>query len=92
MSKSTFKDGIVAGVSSGLVVSHKYGEAVDSDPSTKTVTATELHDCGIIYAKTYPYQLCIMTKAQGVVGQEQLASMIKDISALIYNYVDFGSK
>jgi hypothetical protein len=90
LSKTTYHDGIYAGVPSGVIVAQKYGEAVDTDPTSEEIVGTDLHDCGIIYAKTYPYTLCIMTKAKGLVAQKQLASIIKDISAIVYSYVSSG--
>jgi len=90
MSQSTYNDGLVAGVPSGISVAHKYGENGDIDPATKQLTSTELHDCGIIYAKEYSYALCVMTKANGVIDQKQLASIIKNISGIVYNYVSSG--
>ena len=84
MSKTTFKSALVAGVPSNVIVSHKYGERVDTNASG-TVTATELHDCGIVYAEN-PYQICVMTKGYPDASEADLASVIKDISALVYNY------
>jgi beta-lactamase class A len=92
MSQSTYKDGISAGLPSDIVVAQKYGEDIDTDPQGKEVTGTELHNCGIVYTKDYPYTLCIMTKAKGVVDQKQLASIIKDISKMVYDYVNSGSE
>ena len=84
MSKTTFKSALAAGVPSDVIVSHKYGERVDTDASG-TVTATELHDCGIVYAEN-PYTVCVMTKGYPDASESDLASIIKDISALVYNY------
>jgi len=91
LSKSTYHDGIYAGVPSGVEVAQKYGESLDVDPQTKEVTATYLHNCGIVYAKAYPYTLCIMTKAKGLTDHKQQAAIIKDISAMVYKYVNSGS-
>jgi beta-lactamase class A len=91
MSHSTYKDGISAGVPSDIVVSQKYGESLDTDIQGLTITGTELHDCGIVYAKNHPYTICIMTRAKDIVDQKQLSSIIKDISSLVYNYVSSGN-
>ena len=88
MSQSTYKDGISAGVPSDIVVAQKFGEDIDTDSTGKNVTGTELHNCGIVYAKNYPYTICIMTRAKGVVDQKQLATIIKDISKIVYDYVN----
>src|SRR6185369_7374523 len=46
LSRTNFKEGIVAGIPDSLTVSHKYGESIESINGLNTV---ELHDCGIIY-------------------------------------------
>jgi beta-lactamase class A len=82
MSKSTYNDGIVAGVPKGTTVAHKYGERVDS--SSSTVDGVELHDCGIVYASnSITYELCVMTKGKDV---SKLADAIKNISNIVYNH------
>jgi beta-lactamase class A len=90
LSKSTYHEGIYAGVPSGIEVAQKYGESVDIDPQTKNVVATYLNNCGIVYAPKYPYTLCIMTKAKGLTDHKQQASIIKNISAIVYNYISSG--
>jgi len=84
LSKTTFTSALAAGVPSNIVVSHKYGERVDTN-ATGTVTATELHDCGIVYAEN-PYQICVMTKGYPDASEADLASIIKDISSIVYTY------
>ncbi len=79
LSKTTFDDGIVAGLSTNLVVSHKFGEHVES--SNNQVTSVELHDCGIVYYPVNPYFLCVMTKGKDI---DQLKSVIKNISSMVY--------
>lgn len=88
MEKSTYHEGLYAGLPSNVLVAHKYGEAVDTDPATGQVTGIELHDCGIVYDKAYPYSLCVMTRSNGIVDQKKLATIIKDISSLVHDYVD----
>ena len=70
-----------------IIVAQKYGEGATFGPNNEVLT-TELSNCGIIYDKSSPYELCIMTKANGAVDQEKLASIIKDISGIVYNFVD----
>ena len=90
MSQSTFHDGIATGVPAGIATAQKYGERVDSDTSGN-VQAIEFHNCGIIYAPSNPYELCIMTKAaydgKGQADAQRLAGVIKDISRIVYSYV-----
>lgn len=83
LSESVFKDGIVAGVPSNIIVSHKFGERtlVEKDK----ILQTELHDCGIVYHPNIPYIVCIMTKGSDF-NSEKL--QIQKISKIIYNGVD----
>lgn len=83
LSKAVFKDGIVGGVPSNIVVSHKYGERelIQGDSMLKI----ELHDCGIVYHPKTPYILCIMTKG-GNLNSEKL--QIQKISKKIYDAVN----
>lgn len=78
LSQSTFTQGLVAGVPSGIVVAHKFGERGYDNPTVPD----QLHDCGIIYAKK-PYTLCIMT--QGT-GYDAMAAIIASISKMVYAY------
>ncbi|MGB7957754.1 MAG: serine hydrolase [Minisyncoccia bacterium] len=82
LSETTFNDGIVAGVPAGTTVAHKFG-LVSVAPNGTTVTARELHDCGIVYPKEQdPYLLCVMTRSTGSLqGVEQA---IADISRSVY--------
>ena len=81
MAKSTYKDGLSAGVPDTVVVAQKYGERLDTE--SNKVQAVELHDCGVVYANN-PYSICIMTKGDDL---GKLTSAIKDISAIVYRYV-----
>lgn len=82
LSKTTFSDGIVAGLPAGLVASHKFGEYVSSDAGK--IKNIELHDCGIVYTKNNPYFLCVMTRGDDV---SRLSGVIKNISTTVYkNY------
>jgi beta-lactamase class A len=76
LSKTTFKDGIVAGLPSGIVVSHKFGERITS------FKEVELHDCGIVYYPEKPYLLCVMTKGRDL---SKLKDVIKNISQIVYD-------
>lgn len=87
LSNTAFKDGIVAGVPKGVVVSHKFGER--ELPQGNNNLNIELHDCGIVYHTKTPYILCIMTKGNNL-NSEKL--QIQKISKIIYNNVDEFSK
>ncbi|HWB34373.1 MAG TPA: serine hydrolase [Candidatus Paceibacterota bacterium] len=76
MSQSSFTQGIVAGVASTTVVSHKLG-LVGIAPNN-VLTEHELHDCGIVYGKD-PYVLCVMTR--GSASLPTLEGIIAQISS-----------
>ena len=77
LSRTEYKDGIVAGVPQDVVVSHKFGERSINESGTK-----QLHDCGIVYYPGRPYLLCIMTRGDDF---KKLAEVIKEASSLVYN-------
>ena len=80
LSKTTFNDGIVKGLPSDIVVAHKYGEHVNG--TGDQIDSIELHDCGIIYNKSGPYMLCVMTKGKTLAS---LSDTIGGISKIIYD-------
>lgn len=75
LSHSTFTKGIVAGLPTGTVVAHKFGEF-------STNSTAQLHDCGIVYKPGHPYMLCVMTQGNDF---DNLASTIADISRSVWN-------
>lgn len=79
LSRTTYKDGLVAGVPWDITVAHKFGERnVDGSP------LHQLHDCGIIYVPGRPYLLCVMTRG----GDARIqASVIAEISRMVYSSV-----
>ena len=79
MTRSTFTEGIVAGIPSDIPVAHKFGTRENAASGIR-----QLHDCGIIYVPNNPYILCAMT--QGA-DYTKLAGFIKEISALVYGEV-----
>ena len=82
LAKTTFDDGIVAGLPTNLVVSHKFGQYVESNNSK--VESIELHDCGIVYYPANPYFLCVMKRRNNL---DEPKNVIKNISSLVYeNY------
>lgn len=85
LTKTTFNDGLVAGVASTTIqIAHKFGERT-YELSDGIVESRELHDCGIIYYPGHPYLLCVMTK--GTSDYPALAHVIADISKMAYQYV-----
>lgn len=78
LSRSSFRDGIVAGLPSNIIVAHKFGErAITEDQS-------QLHDCGIAYVPERPYLLCIMTQGKDV---NELRDFIREVSRITYSAV-----
>jgi beta-lactamase class A len=57
LSRTDFREGLVAGVPQGVTVAHKFGERGIGD-------IKQLHDCGVIYERTHPYLLCVMTRGK----------------------------
>lgn len=80
LSKTQFKDGLVAGLPKGIQVSHKFGVK----NAEKQEHDFQLHDCGIVYAPDQPYLACIMTKGNNT---DELKSTISEISKTIYQSV-----
>lgn len=74
LTKSTFQDGLVAGVPANTTIAHKFGERVLPD-------SKQLHDCGVVYNKNHDYLICVMTRGQDF---NNLEKTIQEISALVY--------
>lgn len=82
LSRTTFNDGIVAGVPKSTPVAHKFGQHVTTQNGV--IQDIELHDCGIVYNPNTPYLICIMTKGNSI---EELKKTIKSISQLAYENI-----
>jgi beta-lactamase class A len=78
-----YKNGLVAGVPEGIVISHKFGEREILSKDKQVVR--QLHDCGIVYHPTRPYLLCVMTKGKDF---EDLSHIVAEISKIIYEQVN----
>lgn len=69
--RTTFREGLVAGLPPQTKVSHKFGEWSDDVDGQRS---HQLHDCGIVYPPSGPYVLCVMTRGPvmdrlpGVIG------------------------
>ncbi len=77
LSQTTFDKGLVSGVPSDTIVSHKFGERAYENNST-----VQLHDCGIIYKPGRPFLLCVMMRGTDF---DILAKNIADIARLVFN-------
>ncbi len=82
LTRTTYMNGLVAGVPEGIKIAHKWGEHVVSERGG--VPSEELHDCGIIYLPEHPYLLCVMTRAATLEAAE---SVIASISKTVYEAV-----
>lgn len=83
LSKSQYKDGIVAGLPSGMTVAHKFGERTIMIGDK--LAGRQLHDCGIVYYPNRPYLLCIMTRGSEYI---KLSAVIRDLSEAVYKEIN----
>lgn len=84
LTRSTFSLGLRAGVPETIPIAKKFGERNFSDDTFDPNSLKEIHDCGIVYYPDHPYLLCVMTKGK---DYEKLASVIKDISKIVFKKV-----
>ncbi|HEY5997755.1 MAG TPA: serine hydrolase [bacterium] len=82
LTDTVFAGGLVAGVPPGTTVSHKFG--IYTEPAGGA-TATQLHDCGIVYHSRRPYFLCVMTRGT---AEPALEAAIRDVASFVYARVD----
>jgi len=84
--RSSFRDGLEAGVPPGTIVAHKFGtSALDEDAENPA----QLHDCGIVYAPSRTYFLCVMTEGD---DHAKLAGVIAEISRFVYLQIESQPK
>ncbi len=83
LAKSTFKDGLAAGVPENILIAHKFGTyQVEEKINGREVMAQQLHDCGVVYYQDRPYVFCFMTKGKNL---ETLYKIISNVSKIVYN-------
>ena len=85
LSKSAFRDGIVSWIGWDLTVAHKFWEREIAGGDGHVVN--QLHDCGIVYDKSYPYLLCVMTRAKDK-SIHDLSAIVWEISSIIFSEVN----
>lgn len=86
LSKSTFKDGLVAGLPQYVPVAHKFGTyEFPESINGKEILTMQLHDCGVIYHTDRPYIICLMTKGRDAAS---LFKVISHVSKMVYDYQD----
>lgn len=79
LSRSEYKEALVAGVPQNTSVAHKFGERKYLDSGE-----IQFHDCGIVYAPNKPYLLCVMTKTTNI---PKANATIKKISQEVYQTI-----
>jgi hypothetical protein len=82
LTRSSFNEGLVAGLPDGTLIAHKFGEGIAVDPVTHENIKLELHACGIVYKNDAPYILCVMTEGSDF---KDLSKVISDISRIIWS-------
>lgn len=82
LTKTDFKQGIVSGVPENVQVANKFWERVITDNAWKEIH--QIHDCGIVYYKKYPYMVCILSRGTDL---EWGANAIGDTSRIIYEEI-----
>jgi beta-lactamase class A len=76
LSRTTFTDGLVAGLPTNIKAVHKFG--IYNIPKS----GKQLHDCGIVYDALHPYLACVMTQGD---NYDNMKASIAKISSAIYN-------
>ncbi len=77
---SKFTQGIIAGVPKNTQTAMKFGIYQEQNNESKT----QLHECGIVYAKDLPYVLCIMSKGLGL---KNSIDLLKQVSQEVHDGV-----
>lgn len=75
LAQSPFNDKIVSGVPKGVVVAHKIGVAVPNHTYS---------DCGIVYAPSRHYLLCVGTVDM---DEEDASEFMARVSKSVYDFV-----
>lgn len=79
LARSSFRDGLAAGVPKTVETAHKFGER------KTTEGLQQFHDCGIVYYPQHPYLLCVMTRGEDV---QALIGAIAKTSEYVYQKID----
>ncbi len=79
LAKTTFVDGLRAGVPQDIVVAHKFGERKIAND------LQQFHDCGIVYYPNHPFLLCVMTRGNDA---NSLIGAIKETTEFVYGKID----
>jgi beta-lactamase class A len=90
LSRSVFRDGMIAGVPPNIDRATKFGERtlrVETENEEKEMH--QLHECGIIYYPNRPYLMGVMARGD---DPEKLANVIRNITVLVYEEMDRQSR
>jgi beta-lactamase class A len=77
LAKCRFKEGMVKGIPSDVLIAHKFGEFGIGD-------SYELHETGIIYYDNSPFLITVMTKGNNL---KLLPGIISDISKTVFDKI-----
>ncbi|MEN9613909.1 MAG: hypothetical protein RLZZ347_216 [Candidatus Parcubacteria bacterium] len=84
LASASFPQGIRSGIPKNTTIAQKFGER--STPNKNGIDIErELHDCGIVFNQTHPYNICIMTRGTNF---EQLSNTIKAVSTVVYQEIE----
>jgi beta-lactamase class A len=88
LSRSAFRDGVVAGIPSNVDCAVKFGErtipAGTGGESGERITV-QLHEFGIIYYPNRPYLMGVMARGE---DPGKLTNIMREVTSLIYEEVD----
>ncbi len=88
LARSPFRDGMAAGLPSGVELASKAGErAIPS--GTNDGELLQLHELGIVYYPGRPFLLGVTVRGHDF---RKLAAVVRDITRLVYTEVDRQSK
>jgi len=85
LSRSSYKNGIRAGIPDSIGVAHKYGIRDVHDASGGLQEGYQLHHFGIVYYPGKPFILGVMTRGG---TKEQKEQLVRDLSAITFKNVD----
>ncbi len=80
MTRSEFKQGLLAGLPAEVQVAHKFGESGDDREG-------QLHETGLVYTPNNTYLITVMTKGKDI---RELPEVLSAISKLVYERMSTG--
>ena len=90
LSKSSFREGISSGIPPNIDIASNHGERMISiTENGEEKELTQVHEVGIIYHSNRPFLLGITVRGDDF---EQLVTVIRDITHLVYEEVDQQSQ